>query len=312
MKKIENVGIVGMGALGTLFGYAIQEKLGKEHVYFGLDEERYARYSKKTFRCNGKVMDCRIMPASKAEPVDLLIVATKTTGLVDALDTMEPMVNEDTTIISVLNGVTSETIIAERFGMQHVIMTIAQGMDAMYFDDELTYINRGKLCIGVPADGSDEQRERLTRLMAFFDEMGIPYQEESDILHRLWGKFMLNVGINQVCMVFSTGYGGAIQPASLERMVLISAMREAKMLANLEGILISEEDLEQYIALMASLEPDAMPSMAQDRVNQRPSEVETFAGTVIRLGKKYQLQVPVNEYLYRRVMEIEADYPNCN
>lgn len=312
MKKIKNVGIVGMGALGTLFGYAIQEKLGKAHVYFGLDEERYVRYSQKTFRCNGKIQECRIVPVSEATPVDLLIVATKTTGLEAALDTMVPMVNEDTTIISVLNGVTSEKIIAERFGMQHIIMTIAQGMDAMYFNDELTYINRGTLCIGVPEDGSDEQRERLKALMAFFDEMEIPYQQEADILHRLWGKFMLNVGINQVCMVFNTGYGGATKPESLERMVLISAMREAKMLANLEGIAINEEDLEQYVALMASLEADAMPSMAQDRVNQKASEVETFAGTVIALGKKYQLQVPVNEYLYRRVMEIEADYPAGN
>ena len=63
-----------------------------------------------------------------------------------------------------------------------------------------------------------------------------------------------------------------------------------------------------YVALQASMEADAMPSMAQDRINHKYSEVEMFAGTILELGKKHGIAVPVNEYLYRRVKEIESDY----
>ena len=51
-----------------------------------------------------------------------------------------------------------------------------------------------------------------------------------------------------------------------------------------------------------------MPSMAQDRINRRYSEVESFAGTVISYARRHGIQVPENEFLYRRVKEIEAEY----
>ena len=119
---------------------------------------------------------------------------------------------------------------------------------------------------------------------------------------------MLNVGVNQACMVFETGYGGVSEKGSLPHAVMVAAMREAQQVAGAEGIHLTEEDLVGYVELMASLSPESMPSMAQDRVNRKKSEVELFAGTVRRLAQKHDLIVPMNDYLYRRVMEIEAEY----
>ena len=119
---------------------------------------------------------------------------------------------------------------------------------------------------------------------------------------------MLNVGVNQACMVFETGYGGVSEKGSLPHAVMVAAMREAQLVAGAEGICLTEEDLTGYVDLMASLSPESMPSMAQDRVNKKKSEVELFAGTVMRLAKKHGFIVPTNEYLYKRVMEIEAEY----
>ena len=51
-----------------------------------------------------------------------------------------------------------------------------------------------------------------------------------------------------------------------------------------------------------------MPSMRQDGLAHRRSEVELFSGTVCRLAKKHSLSVPVNEWLYARVKEMEAAY----
>ena len=119
---------------------------------------------------------------------------------------------------------------------------------------------------------------------------------------------MLNVGINQVCMVCETGYGGATRPGSFELMLMVSAMREAKLVALAEGISLTEEDLVDYVELMRSLTPDSMPSMAQDRIRKKPSEVEIFSGTVRAIAAKHGILVPVNDYLYNKVKEIEAAY----
>jgi len=305
MGKIENVSIIGMGGLGTMFGYQIQNRIGRENVVFLMDEARYQKNKDAVYKVNGEPYDFRIIPPAEAVTADLIIVATKATGLKAALDTMEPAVGPETIIISAINGVISEEILAERFGSEKVIHAVAQGMDATFFGHELNYKKPGVFCLGIidPA-----MQGKLDSLDAFLSSIGFAHTVENDIRHRIWSKFMLNVGVNQACMVFETGYGGISEEDSLPRAIMVSAMREAKLVSNAEGIPLTEEDLTGYVDLMASLSPESMPSMAQDRVNKKKSEVELFAGTVIRLAKKHGFIVPTNEYLYNRVMEIEAEY----
>lgn len=304
MKPIQSVHIVGMGALGLLYGSLITRALGSGTVTYVMDDGRYARHAGKTHRINGEVMDFSVTRASEATPADLVIVAVKGTGLAAALDTMATSVGSDTTIISVLNGISSEEIIAQRFGAERIVHTVAIAMDAMNFGGDLTYTKAGHLCLGVIDSAVQPHLDRLT---AFFDGAGVDYVVE-DIRRRMWSKFMVNVGINQVCMVYNTGYGGALATGSEARMTLIAAMREVILLANAEGIDLGEHDLREYLQILSVFPDDATPSMGQDRINRRLSEVELFAGTMIRLAQKHDLPVPANDFLYRRVREIEAAY----
>lgn len=135
----------------------------------------------------------------------------------------------------------------------------------------------------------------------------MPYVIEDDIMFRLWGKFMLNVGINQTCMVYGHTYGQALSEGESNR-ALLAAFREVIAVAQAEGIGLSEKDVNQYIEILKTLSYDGLPSMAQDRINKKPSEVEAFAGTVISLAKKHHIYVPTNEFLYKKVKEIESLY----
>lgn len=304
-KRIETVNIIGMGALGLLYGSMIAEHLGPEHVSYVMDGERYERHREDVYRINGKPVRFPKVRAEDAGPCGLLVVAVKYTDLDKALETMGTSIGEDTIIISVMNGISTEGIIGERYGMDRVIHTVAQGMDAMRFGTGLTFTKSGQLHVGIDDAAKSEKLKRLTE---FFDAAGIAYIVEEDIKYRVWSKFMINVGLNQTCMVYGTNYAGVTAPESLEYMTMVSAMREVMLLARAEGVRLTEEDLKFYLSLLKTFSPDATPSMGQDRINKRPSEVELFAGTVIRLAKKHGILVPTNEYLYRRVHEIEAEY----
>ena len=170
----------------------------------------------------------------------------------------------------------------------------------------LTYTVMGKLCIGIPKDAPQKQ-PALDALCALFDRTGLSYDLEEDILRRLWGKFMLNVGVNQSVMVFEGNYG-SIQSPGKPRETMIAAMREVLELSRLEGTGVTEADLDFYVGLMNTLSPDGMPSMRQDGLAKRRSEVELFSGTVCRMAKKHNLPVPTNEWLYARVREMESTY----
>ena len=59
----------------------------------------------------------------------------------------------------------------------------------------------------------------------FFERIGLPHSVEEDIRRAMWAKFLLNVGINQTCMVFETTYQGALDTPEYFRM-MSGAMQE--------------------------------------------------------------------------------------
>lgn len=303
-KDIKRTAVVGMGALGMLYASQISSAFGPDSVCFLADQKRMERYKKMTFTINGTPWSFPIKASADADPADLIILAVKYNALPSALETMDCAVGPDTTIISVMNGIDSESITGKRYGDEKVLYCIAQGMDAMKFGTDLTYTRSGELCLGTRVNG---QENRLNALTRYFDYAKINYRTESDILKRLWGKFMLNVGINQTCMAYEANYAQALNPGSIYD-TLVGAMREVISLAQKEGITLTEDDLESYIELLRTLSPEGVPSMRQDGIAHRLSEVEMFSGTVRRLAAKHGLYVPVNDMLYKKIKEMEASY----
>lgn len=309
MDRITRVSIVGMGALGVLYGDFFARTLGPEQVIFLADGERVERYGKKPVYCNGREWKFRIQAGDSPDPLgpdQLLIFAVKATALESAVRSVACRVGKDTVILSVLNGITSEAVIGAILGMEHMLYCVAQGMDAVKLGDEMTYSHIGQVCIGIPSE-EPEKEEMLRAVTDLFDRTGLPYTREPDIRRRLWCKWMLNVGVNQTVMVAEGTYG-TVQKPGHHRQMMLAAMAEVVSLAQKEGIQVTEADLCDYVALIDSLNPDGMPSMRQDGLARRPSEVEFFAGTVIPRAEEAGLDVPVNRELYRRIREMEAGY----
>ncbi|MDW7661138.1 MAG: 2-dehydropantoate 2-reductase [Bacillota bacterium] len=302
---IKKVSIIGMGALGILFGQHFTEKMGNQSVAFVANDGRIEKFKQSKVHCNGKECDFRMVSDGvKENPADLVIFAVKSTALVEALETAKYQIGDDTIIISLLNGISSEQIIGARFGMEKIIHCVALGMDAVKMGNDLTYTKMGKLCVGILPDET-EKSGMLNTLCEFFDEVGLPYTKEDDILHRLWSKFMLNVGVNQAVMVYEGTYE-TIQKPGEAREVMIGAMLEVMELAHYEGVKLTIDDLKAYVDLMGTLSPDGMPSMRQDGLAKRKSEVELFSGTVLKLAKKHGLKFPINTMLYEKIHDMET------
>lgn len=304
MNRIDQVAVVGMGALGLLFGERIAEHADPETLCFLMDSARFARHGNEPYFINGAERRFRIRPEGEIVPADLVIVAVKYGGLRGAAALMRPAVARHTTIISLLNGISSEEILAETFDREQIIDCVAIGMDAMREGHRLSFQNAGRLQIGIR---SPEQAERLRALEDFFTRAAVPFETVPDITRAMWNKFMINVGINQTCMVYETTYSGATAPGSRAREEMIAAMREVMRLAAAEGIALTEDDLAADLRLLAGLDPDGYPSMRQDALAGRRSEVELFAGTVLKLAEKHGLPVPVNRRYYERVLKLEQE-----
>ena len=97
-----------------------------------------------------------------------------------------------------------------------------------------------------------------------------------------------------------------IQKEGEARTMMIEAMREVLRVADTQDVDLSEADISYWLNLLATLNPDGHTSMCQDVLAGRPTEVELFAGTMLKIAEEEGLSLPVNAFLYERLKELET------
>ena len=304
--KIRTVSIIGLGALGILFSNQLSKKMNFENLRTIADENRIEKYKRELIYCNNEICNFQyITPETKSTPADLVIFAVKFNALKAAIMSASNQIGENTIILSALNGISSEEIIGNAFGIDKVLYCVAQGMDAVKADNHLTYSNKGILCFGEKE--ANIISEKVQRVANFFDSVDFPYEAVTNMYKRQWGKLMLNVGVNQTVAVYEGNYG-TIQKEGPARDTMINSMKEVMALSSFEGVTLTDEDLKYWLSVLDTLSPDGKPSMRQDLENHRFSEVELFSGTIIKIGQKYEIQTPVNQILYNQIKDIEKTF----
>lgn len=295
---IQKVGIIGLGAIGILFAGQLQRAVGRENLYVIADASRIRRYTSEGIYANGEICEFRYCdPNEVSEKMDLLIFATKYNDLTGAIASAGSVCGRDTIVMSFLNGVGSEERIAEQLHPQHLLYSTVQGMDATKRGNHLTYTKTGSVTFG---ERDNTRSNAVCAVEELFGKAGIVCAIPKDIMHQLWSKWMLNVGVNQACAVYATNYGG-VQKDGPVRADMIAAMEEARAVAGAHGILLTREELDAWVALIDTLSPEGEPSMRQDTRAGRSTEVGIFAGEVRRLGAKYGIATPKNDFFYEKL-----------
>jgi 2-dehydropantoate 2-reductase len=243
-----------------------------------------------------------VNPNRTTLPFDLIIVALKHHHLLQTVSDLKNLINEQTTIISVMNGLDSETVIGSVCGMAKILYTISVGIDAVRDGNNVTYSKPGIHYFG-EAD-NHQISERVQLVKQAFEKAGINYEIPVDMMRMIWWKFMINVGMNPTSAVMRAPYG--LFRTSSEAMELMKAsMGEVISLAKAENINLTEQDVQDWIAVLNSLSPDGKTSMLQDLEAGLKTEVEIFCEKVVDLGKTHNIPTPVNQTLLRIVRVLE-------
>ena len=306
-KNIESVAIVGLGALGCAYLGKIAETLPMEAIQIVADGARAERYRKNGVILNGKRLDFPVAGPHNLRPADLLIFTVKFNQLEEAIALARGAVGPDTIIISLLNGITSEERIAAAYGWDNILFSLALGIDATRAGDNTSVTIYGVIPFGEAINKPGEYSDRVLRLKAFFDRVGLRSEIPEDMKLALWKKFMLNVGVNQTSAVVGSGYG-ALQKDGAAKDIAVDAMREVAALARYENVALGEKDIDQAMAVMRTLSPDGKCSMLQDIEARRKTEVAIFGGTVLALAEKHGVPAPVNGMLVRILRAKEEQF----
>lgn len=305
-NKVDSVAIVGAGAMGAAYAsmFAVAEGFSP---FFLASGQRYERLSRERLIVNGECYNVPVRrPQEVAAPVDLLLVALKHHHLEEALPDIAPLVGPQTIVLSVMNGLQSELILAGACASDCLVYAIAVGIDAVREGGRFFYARPGRIIFGPGPQGGDHS-DCLSRLGEALGRAGIPCEQAADIRRVMWWKFMINVGVNQASAVLRASYG--IFQTSPDAMALMRLlMGEVILLAEQAGVNLQRRDLEEWLTVLATLSPEGKTSMLQDIEGERKTEVEIFAGEVVAMGREYGIPTPVNEAVLHIIRVMEASY----
>jgi 2-dehydropantoate 2-reductase len=294
----KTVSILGAGAMGAVFASKFFE-LDRACISLTASGERYDRLASRGLIVNDRHYAIPVLtPDDTSPPSDLIIVALKHHHLKEAVHDLKHRVGENTTILSVMNGLDSEHIIGDVFGKDKVLYAISVGIDAQRNGHITNYTKLGTLFFG-EADNT-VQTERVTNIQALLRRAGINYETPIDMIRMMWWKFMINVGVNQASAVLAAPYG-VFQASKHAQAIMESAMREVITIAKTAGVNLVEEDIKDWYKFLATLHREGKTSMLQDIEAGRETEVDIFAGKVVELGKTYAIPTPVNEILLHAI-----------
>lgn len=137
MNQIKTVSLIGLGALGLLFSESFASAALPGGFRVIADASRQVRYRKEGLYNNDKALSFKmLLPDESCEPADLLIFAVKYGQLPQAIADAKLHVGEQTVILSLLNGISSEEDIRAVYG-DKVLGCTVQGMDATKEDNRL-------------------------------------------------------------------------------------------------------------------------------------------------------------------------------
>ncbi len=302
MKKIKNVALIGLGAIGGSYAAKLYDTASINFTVIA-DSRRIGKYTADKLTVNGRAYDFRFVQPDNAEvKADLILIAVKYNNLNQAIDSIGKHVGPDTIILSLLNGIDSEEIIGEALGMDKLLYSSCVGIDAVRTDNNISYTTFGKLYLGERLN--QIHTERVERVKALFDEADIPYFIPEDMIKAIWWKYMVNIGVNQVSAILGAPYG-VFHSIDEARELLDAAMNEVIAVSAKTGVELGEEDIAAVHRLLGTLSADGKTSMLQDIEAGRKTEVEMLSGALCKMGRKYGVPTPINDTLFRMIRTME-------
>jgi len=296
--QIKTIALIGAGAIGAYFISCLSEKF-QENFWVIAEGERKERLERDGIIINDQQYKLNVKTPLEAHGADLVIVGVKYNGLPSTLPMLEKIVDENTLVLSPMNGVDSEIIIGEKLGAEHLLpsyMFIASQRvgNSIKFDPAKTL----GLTFGEEDGKSSTRTEALCEAFAGTD---FHHRVSEHINDDIWTKYALNISKNLPQAIINCGLGGYDDS---EHLAYISRRlrHEVVQVAAAKGIAVPVAEPGRG---KTKPNPAARFSTLQDLDAKRETEIEMFSGALIKMARELGIEVPFNEFAYHAIKCLE-------
>ncbi|MGI9303141.1 MAG: ketopantoate reductase family protein [Gammaproteobacteria bacterium] len=304
------IAVIGTGAMGSVYAGLLADA-GNEVWAIDVWQEHLDAIRERGLRVEGASGDRVVRGiqvstrAGDAGACDLVIIATKASGVGAAARSIVPLLHDDTLVLTIQNGLGAGERICEHLPADNVLLGVAGGFGASIKGPGHAHHNGMELIrVGELQGGHTDRVERVAQL---WRDAGFNVKAFEDINQLVWEKFICNVSFSAPCTVFGRRIGEMMADPHAWKISLGCGL-EAFEAGRAKGVNLSFDDPEAYITAFGARMPDARPSMLLDHLAKRPSEIDAINGMVPVVAANVGTQAPYNEVMTAIVRSREAEF----
>ena len=300
------IAIIGAGAMGSLFGAMLSavadvclidpfeahvRTISEKGLLVEKPDGASARYS----------LFATTNPEDLETKADLAIIFTKSYKTETAAKTAKPLLKPDGLALTLQNGLGNLEMISEVLGRERSVAGVTSHGGTLVGPGHVRHAGEGPTYI------ADDPRNSLAlkRIAKTFDAAGILTSLAENLDTLIWGKLVINVGINALAAILRVP-NGVVGMTSSCRKIMANAVAEAENVAHGLGIeLPYERPLNQVIKVCGNTAGNRA-SMLQDILRGARTEVDVINRAIVRKGKVLGIATPCNEFLSEMIEALEA------
>ena len=317
--------IIGAGGTGGILGFYMT-KAGKDVTLIarnahleamkkqGLSVQKMWTNETETIPVSAESMESY---EAKGEKADVILVCVKKYSLDSCIPFIQNISHKNTIVVPVLNVYGTGAYLQEKLpkilvtdGCIYVSANIKQAgvllqhgeILRVFFGvrekEDLKKLN-GQL------DGEYKAERLLKKIAQDFKDSGIDGILSDNIKRDALTKFSYVSPIGTAGL-YLHAVAGDFQREGEARELFKTLIREIVTLANAMGITFEEDLVERNLKILSNLPEEATTSMQRDVMEGKQSEIDGLVYEVVRMAKKYGVEVPAYERAAEKFREMEV------
>ena len=295
--------VVGAGAMGCLFGARLK-KAGFQVDLYEKIAQRAKAIHERGIKVQGVSGDYAVrVPAWSQKPPgvpDAVLLFVKSNNTEEAGKAVAPWVKETTLVLTLQNGLGNMEVLERIFGKARVLGGVTSEGATVLDHGIIRHAGTGETSIG-PSSGGAE------KIVSAFHGAGFTSHVAEDIHSLIWGKLIVNVGINALTAL--TGLkNGRLPRVKALCSTMEMVVEEAVAVAKAKRVHLPYPDPLSRVIDVCRATSENVASMLQDVLNERVTEIDFINGAIVREGKALGIPTPANFVLTSLVEAVQETY----
>jgi len=291
------VAVVGAGAMGCLYGGHLAEA-GVDVSLVDIWREHVDAINANWLHITGVSGDRVVRVPATTDPetvgrVELVLLFVKSYDTAKAMRDSMPLIGGDTYVLTLQNGLGNLEAIAESVGAGRVLGGTTSHGSTLVGPGEIRHAGVGPTMIGALDRGSRGMAEKVADT---FNRAGLLSRVSDDVRGDVWGKVLVNLGINALTALTGLRNGELLEVPELRHLMRL-AVEEGVRVAEADGVDLGLLDHVAHVYEVAEATAANRSSMLQDVERERRTEIDALNGAVVGLGERLGVETPVNRAL---------------